>query len=255
MSPRSPEKDTRVVVALDGCSLGYGLVPSLTGVSFSLDAGERVAVVGPTGVGKSLFAKTLVGLRRPTAGSYRFFDADTASDEGRAALRRRTAMAFQQGGLLDGFSALENVVIPLREARGLSRAAAEKKARAALAALGLADHGDKPPEALSGGMRKRVGVARALALEPELLVLDEPTAGLDPVTAAALLAELHERLQKSGSALVVATADPELGKQLATRVLVLEEKTLLADGTWDHVAAHGPVRAKAFLLTAAGGKA
>src|SRR5262249_42418617 len=158
------------------------------GVSFSIGRGELVALIGGSGTGKSVLLKEMIGLMRPTAGRIRMlgtevWQADTAHMN---ALRRRFGMLFQDGALFSSLTVAENIAMPLREHANLDQATIAALVGLKLSLVGLArETCRKSPSQLSGGMRKRVALARALALEPEILFLDEPTSGLDPVSARA----------------------------------------------------------------------
>ncbi len=195
------------LVALKGAAVAPGPAGALAPLDLSLSAGARLLVTGPSGSGKTTLLKLLAGLRRPTAGRI-----DWAG--GRAPAR---AMAFERDALLDSESLLENVLLPLRR---LPREAALARGRAALRSVGLAaSDEEKRPQELSGGMRKRAGIARALASGAPVRIFDEPAAGLDPVTAreiGALLSAPAEGL------LVVGAADPGPLWELVDLGLVLE---------------------------------
>lgn len=188
----------------------------LKDVSLAVAPGDRLAVLGANGSGKTLLLKALAGLlpRRWTRGEI--------------AAPRAVGMAFQQGGLLDRLTTIDNVALPLLES-GRRAAAAEKIARERLAAVGLAGHERKFPLELSGGMRKRAALARALVADPTVLLLDEPTAGLDPVTSSEIL-ELLARAVPESTALVIATADPGVARTLASRWVVLDQGAVVDRG-------------------------
>src|SRR5215510_8613661 len=159
------------------------------GVSFSVRRGEMVALIGASGTGKSVLLKEVIGLLRPAAGSIRLFGAEVwrSSPDEMNALRRRFGMLFQDGALFSSLTVAENIAVPFRENTDLPMELIAPLVGFKLALVGLpADTGLKTPAQLSGGMRKRVALARALALEPEILFLDEPTSGLDPIGARSL---------------------------------------------------------------------
>ncbi len=206
----------------------HGAVRALGEVSLTLRPGEHVLVCGAAGSGKTTLMKVLAGLLRPTSGEVRW-DGDAVSALPEAERRRRQAalgMVFQTDALFDSRTVLENVLLPLRN-RGVGQPEARARAEAALSAVGLREAADRRPEALSGGMRKRAGIARALVVQPEVLFADDPLAGQDPATARSLC-ELLER-QAAGRTLVVSAPEPPPVLALG-RWWVLEQGRLVHDG-------------------------
>ncbi|VTP95075.1 ABC transporter ATP-binding protein [Pseudomonas aeruginosa] len=202
--------------------------------------GEILGVVGGSGTGKSVLLRSIVGLRRPTSGSVRVFGEDLLQlpEERRSLVERRFGVLFQQGALFSSLTVVENVALPLIENAGLPRADAEHLAQVKLALAGLpANAGDKYPASLSGGMIKRAALARALALDPDILFLDEPTAGLDPIGAAAfdnLIRTLRDAL---GLTVFLVTHDLDTLYTICDRVAVLSQKKVLVVDTLERVAA------------------
>jgi putative ABC transport system ATP-binding protein len=209
---------------LTGVSLALpsaaGPVHILEGADLTVEAGERVAVVGPSGSGKSSLIAVAAGLERPTAGQVRLFGHDLGQldEDGRARLRRgRVALVFQNFHLLPNMTAQENVAAPMEIA---GRKAAHETAKAWLDRVGLSARRDHYPHQLSGGEQQRTALARALAVGPELLFADEPTGNLDQATAAQVADLMLTLIADSGAALVLVTHDPALAARLDRRVQV-----------------------------------
>ncbi|MDX9698982.1 MAG: ATP-binding cassette domain-containing protein [Rhodocyclaceae bacterium] len=209
-------------------------------LDLDLRRGEILSIVGGSGTGKSVLLRTMVGLNRPAAGSVKVFGEDflTLPPARRAQAERRFGVLFQQGALFSSLTVTENVALPLIEHAGLSAREAAGLARLKIALSGLpALAGDKYPSDLSGGMIKRAALARALALDPDILFLDEPTAGLDPIGAAAfdqLILTLRDAL---GLSVFLVTHDLDTLYTITDRVAVLANRKVLINDRLDVVAA------------------
>jgi phospholipid/cholesterol/gamma-HCH transport system ATP-binding protein len=205
-------------------------------LALSIDAGEVVALVGGSGTGKTVLLRQMLGLEHPYRGDVTVL-GEPASQLGRRGAASRVGMLFQHGALFSAFSVLENIAFPLRELRALPADLVHDTALVKLQMVGLGpQHANKMPSDLSGGMVKRVALARALAMDPPLLLLDEPTAGLDPNGSdefVALLRSLHAELHLT---VVMVTHDLDTLFALASRVLVLAEKRVIVTGTPAEVA-------------------
>ncbi|MFN3579387.1 MAG: ABC transporter ATP-binding protein [Pseudomonas sp.] len=202
--------------------------------------GEILGVVGGSGTGKSVLLRSIVGLHRPNAGSVKLFgqDLQTLSSEERSQYERRFGVLFQGGALFSSLSVAENIALPLMEHSGLSRADAEHLAQMKLALAGLpASAGAKFPSELSGGMVKRAALARALALDPDILFLDEPTAGLDPIGAAAFDELIRTLRDAMGLSVFLVTHDLDTLYAICDRIAVLSERKVLVADTLEKVAA------------------
>ncbi len=211
---------------LDGVTLTLpstaGPVQILKGVDLTVEAGERVAIVGPSGSGKSSLLAVAAGLEHPTAGKVRLFGKDlgTLSEDGRARLRRgRVSLVFQQFHLLPNMTALENVSAPM-EIAGTAGAAAEAKLW--LDRVGLGARLDHYPHQLSGGEQQRVALARALAARPALLFADEPTGNLDGPNAKGVADLMFDLVGEIGAALVLVTHDPALAQRAGRQVVMAD---------------------------------
>jgi phospholipid/cholesterol/gamma-HCH transport system ATP-binding protein len=222
----------------------------LRGVSFVLEKGETLVVMGGSGTGKTVLLRLVAGLIRPDSGRLRVFghSIENLSEEALLPLRRRMGYVFQSAALFDSLSVHDNVAYPLREHTSLEEAEIDERVVRNLSVVGLSsDILPLLPSELSGGMRKRVGIARALSVEPEMLLFDEPTAGLDP-TNAKLVADLMLNLRGGvcDTAMVV-THDIELARTVADRVAVLIKGQFAALGPADEVLGGSNPAVQAFL--------
>jgi len=203
-------------------------------ITFEVRRGEIFAVIGGSGSGKSTLLREMILLQRPNAGSIRVLGADLeklAADE-TLALRQRWGVMFQHGGLFESLTVLENIGLPLREHSALSNASIDEIAAWKLAMTGLKPLvGAQYPSELSGGMMKRASLARALALDPELLFLDEPTAGLDPDSAAGVDELVRQLRDRFGLTIVMITHDLDLLWQVADRIAVLADTRVQGIGS------------------------
>jgi putative ABC transport system ATP-binding protein len=211
------------VIALEGIRKTYkqggNEIRALDGIDLVIERGDSVAIMGPSGSGKSTLLNVLGALDRPDAGSYRFEDDDVArlDDDGASRLRnRRIGFVFQSFHLLPRLSVLENVLLPLRYADS-EDAGAEARARHLLDRVGLGGRVEHRPGELSGGQMQRAAIARALVMQPPLLLADEPTGNLDSKSAADVLALLDE-LNREGQTLVIVTHDPDIATRTARSV-------------------------------------
>ncbi len=238
----APETGRRLPPAIEirGLSTRFDEVEIHRDIDLDVAAGQMLGLVGGSGSGKTTLLREIVGLLEPTRGTVRLFghpvfDADPAR---RREVRRRFGMLFQQGALFSALSVFDNIAFPLRELRILDEAMIHDLV---LLKLGMVEleprHARLMPAELSGGMVKRVALARALSLEPELLVLDEPTAGLDPDRSENFVKLLRTLQNELGFTVVMVTHDLATLLGLATRLAVLAEHRIVACGTLDEVLA------------------
>lgn len=227
------------VISVDNLTMGYGSVLIQRDLQFTVNRGDIFVIMGGSGCGKSTLLRHLIGLQAPIKGDIRYGDDSlvTADAQQRQQLLRRYGVLFQTGGLLSSLTLAENISLPLSESTSLSASKIREIVAYKLALVGLAGFGNYYPAQLSGGMQKRAGLARAMALDPEILFFDEPSAGLDPVSAKHL-DDLILRLRDSLSATVVIVTH-ELASIFAIGsngiFLDADTKTLIARGAPQHM--------------------
>ena len=224
------------LITVQDLVIGYGETIVLDGVSFAVGRGEILIILGPSGCGKSTLLKALAGLVQPFKGSIRIAGKDITGADGEEALRRarrHLGVLFQSGALLESLTVAENVALPLQEFTDLPPELMETVVQLKLDLVGLGRFGHLMPGELSGGMKKRVGLARTMVLDPEILLCDEPAGGLDPVTAREVDELLIELSTFLGITLVVVTHQVATIENLSSRCLMLDPQTkqIIAAGT------------------------
>jgi phospholipid/cholesterol/gamma-HCH transport system ATP-binding protein len=239
----------RPAIEVRGLVKGFGGRTVLDGVDLEVAAGETLVILGGSGSGKSTLLRCIVGLERPDAGSVRVDGVDLFScDSGKVAeLRRRMGMAFQASALFGSMTVAENVDLPLAEHTQLPDTTRRIVVQIKLALVGLEAAADRYPSELSGGMKKRAAFARAMALDPDFLFCDEPSAGLDPVTAAGLDRLLNQLQEVFGITLVVVTHELESAFAVADRIALIHRGRILITGTPDEVKAYDDPVVQRFL--------
>ncbi|MCK6479447.1 MAG: ABC transporter ATP-binding protein [Planctomycetaceae bacterium] len=243
------EDGTPPALETRGLTVRFGGRAVLDRIDIRIRRGETYVVMGPSGCGKTTLLKCLVRLLPPTEGSVLVDGRDVAGlgPEESDDLRRATGMVFQNGALLNSISLRENVALPMRAHLDMPPGVVEEAVRMKLAQVGLLEAADRMPAELSGGMRKRAGIARALALDPRLVFFDEPTSGLDPVTSDGMDNLVLELKAALGATMVVVTHDLPSARKIADRLVVLSRGRALAEGTWDEVQATTDPEVRGFL--------
>ena len=224
------EPEDRVVLRLEGVRKAFGKKVVLAGLDLSVRRAEILVILGRSGAGKSLTLKTLTGLVRPDSGTITAFQRDvlTLDEREMRRLRRRFGYVFQGGALLNWLTAGENVALPLRENDLCPESEVPDRVHKALESVDLADAAPLYPDQLSGGMRKRVAVARSVAQEPVAILYDEPTTGLDPITTATIDRTILSTRDRTGLTSVVISHDLVSTWRIADRVAFLHEGQILA---------------------------
>ncbi len=208
----------------------FGSQRVLDGVELAVERGETLAVLGRSGTGKSVLLKLIIGLQKPDSGSIQIGGQEISGLDGARLneVRRKMGFLFQQAALYDSLNVEDNVAFPLMRHTKMSEQERKDKVRELLSSVGMQGDLQKMPSELSGGMQKRVGLARALALGPEILLFDEPTSGLDPITAAEI-GELINQLKREIASIVV-THDIRGARRFADRMVLLDKGRIRAEG-------------------------
>ena len=249
MTDSSAVKAGDAMISIRGVSMSYGGRRVLDRVDLDVRRGEILVLLGGSGSGKTTLLKNVLGLAKPETGSITIHGVDITccSQSELAAVRRRIGVAFQAAALFNSLSVADNVALPLRELTRLADSTIQLVVRLKLLAVGLSDAGSLYPPELSGGMRKRAAVARAMALDPEILIFDEPSAGLDPIVSAEL-DELILFLKRSfGVTILVVTHELESAFHIADRVAMLYQGRLIAVDKKEQFVGNAHPRIRQFL--------
>jgi phospholipid/cholesterol/gamma-HCH transport system ATP-binding protein len=226
------------VLAVDGLHKSFGTQTVLNGISVAVNRGETLAVLGRSGTGKSVLLRVIIGLEKPDTGSVRIHGRDIAGMalDQLGAIRKKMGFLFQHAALYDSLTVEQNVAFPLQHhKKEMSKSEQRDRVRALLAEVGLEDACAKMPSDISGGMQKRVGLARALALEPDILLLDEPTAGLDPISSGEIDDLVLKLQQEHHMASIVVTHDLHSAKTIADRLALLNEGNVVIQGSFEEL--------------------
>ena len=225
-------------IALRGLHKSFGSQVVLNGIALNVRSDETLAVLGRSGTGKSVLLKLIIGLQTPDSGSIRIhgqeitrLDLDTLNE-----IRKKMGFLFQHAALYDSLTVEQNVAFPLKRHTKKTDSEQRDRVKELLAAVGMESDLQKMPADLSGGMQKRVGLARALALEPAILLLDEPTAGLDPITSGEIDELILKLQEEHDMASIVVTHDLRSAKTIADRIALLHDGNVLIEGSFDDLA-------------------
>jgi phospholipid/cholesterol/gamma-HCH transport system ATP-binding protein len=229
-------QDNQPPIVVKDLYKSFGEKKVLSGVSLTVARGETAAVLGRSGTGKSVLLKLLIGLEPPDSGSIRIFGQEiTGLDSNQLdEIRKKMGFLFQQAALYDSLTVAQNVEFPLRRHARMPEPERVKRVRELLTSVDL-EEGDmkKLPSEISGGMQKRVGLARALALNPDILLCDEPTSGLDPITAGEVLSLISKLQKERKMTSIIVTHDLRGARSFADRLVVLNQGNILTDGTFN----------------------
>ena len=248
-SPLPQVTSAKPVISLRDLRVSYGEREILHGISFDVQPGETLVILGGSGSGKSTLLRTLVGLEKPSAGEIWIKGRDIAktSTAEMDAIRKKIGMSFQGGALFGSMTVGENVALPLREHTRLEDSTIEIVLRLKLQQVGLEGFEYYMPAQLSGGMKKRAAVARALAMDPEILFFDEPSAGLDPIIAAGIDQLILELKRAFRMTIIVVTHELASAFLIADRMLLIDKGNIIAFGTVEEMRGSTQPRVRQFL--------
>ena len=237
----------------------FGARRVLNGLSFTVNKGDTMVIMGGSGCGKSTLLRHLIGALRPTSGSIKLFGEETTTldEDELSRVRRRFGVLFQSGALLQSLTLAENIALPITEHGALDSNIVDLMVKMKLEQVGLSGFEALKPAEISGGMKKRVGLARALALDPELLFSDEPTSGLDPIMTAVVDELTMELTRKLDMTAVVVTHDMTSAFRIGTRMIMLgtgpNQGKIIASGTPDEIRSHANPEVQQFIRGEADG--
>jgi phospholipid/cholesterol/gamma-HCH transport system ATP-binding protein len=237
------------MIELRDVVMKFGSTTLLENINLTIADGETLVLIGPSGQGKSVLLKLMGGVLIPTAGEIRINGTNlvTARGKERDELLRHMGMLFQKNALFDSLTCSENIGFPLRETTKLNDAEIEKKISFFLEAVGISHARDLYPDEISGGMQKRLGIARALALNPKIIFYDDPTAGLDPITSRTIVQLIIKLREESGSTVVAITNDMNRAFQMADRIALVSETGIVMTGTPEQTKKHSDPRVRQFI--------
>lgn len=222
------------VIEVEHLKKSFGSNAVLNNISFKVNKGETLVVLGKSGSGKSVLIKCLVGLIKPDDGTVRLLSENISNlnNEELNNLRKKVGFLFQSAALYDSMTVRENLEFPLRDLKSKSKEEIDLLVLEALKNVGLEDAIDKMPAELSGGMRKRIGLARTIILKPNIILYDEPTTGLDPITAKEISQLILDIQKKYNTSSIVITHDLDCAKMVANRMIIIKNGSSVAEGTF-----------------------
>jgi phospholipid/cholesterol/gamma-HCH transport system ATP-binding protein len=233
---KSEAEASTPAIAIENLHKSFGSQNVLNGINLTINRGETLAVLGRSGTGKSVLLRLIIGLQKPDSGSVLIHGQDITglSLDQISEIRKKMGFLFQHAALYDSLTVEQNVAFPLlHHQKEMSKAEQSDRVKQLLAEVGMGGHLEKMPSDISGGMQKRVGLARALALEPDILLLDEPTAGLDPISSGEIDDLVLKLQEEHHMASIVVTHDLHSAKAIADRLALLNEGNVVIEGDFE----------------------
>lgn len=235
---QQPSNKQEVVIAVKGLKKSFGEKHVLKNINLELKRGENLVILGRSGTGKSVTIQCIVGMLMPDAGSVKVFGEEVPEMDEKELkeLRIKIGFLFQSGALYDSMTVRENLEFPLtRVLKITDQADIDKRVEEALESVGLLEAIDKMPSDLSGGMRKRAGLARTIVVEPQIILYDEPTTGLDPITSREISELILSIQKKQKTSSIIITHDMECARIASDRVVIMDDGEYIAEGTFDEL--------------------
>lgn len=234
------------IIRIKNLKKEYGKNKVLRGVNFELGRGERVVVLGPSGSGKSTFLRCINRIEEPTSGEIYFSDT-LVTDKNIQKIRQDIGMVFQHFNLINNLTVMKNLTLAPVTLKLMDEAAAEKRARELLRHIGLSNKAEAYPASLSGGQKQRIAIARAMMLNPKVMLFDEPTSALDPESIGDVLSLIRE-VAEAGMTMMIVTHEMNFAKEIATRIVFIDEGKIIEEGTPKEFFSHPKTpRVKEFL--------
>jgi phospholipid/cholesterol/gamma-HCH transport system ATP-binding protein len=235
---KRPTAKNEAVIAIKGLKKSFGKKDVLKDITLTVNRGENVVILGRSGTGKSVTIQCIVGLLTPDGGTLKVFGDEVAGMDEKELkeLRMKVGFLFQSGALYDSMTVRENLEFPLTRVLKLDdQSEIDKRVEEVLESVGLTEAVDKLPSDLSGGMRKRAGLARTLIIRPEIMLYDEPTTGLDPITSREISELILSMQKKYKTSSIIITHDMECARITSDRVLIMDDGKYIAEGTFDEL--------------------
>ncbi len=251
VKPKSAGKTGEVVIEIKGLKKSFGEKEVLTDINLTVYKGENLVILGKSGQGKSVTIQCIVGMLAPDAGSLKVFGQEVAelNDKELKELRTRIGFLFQGAALYDSMTVRENMEFPLtRVLKIKDQSELDQKVEDVLESVGLPDAAEKMPSDLSGGMRKRVGLARTLIVNPEIMLYDEPTTGLDPITSREISELILTMQKKYKTTSIIITHDIECAKIVADRIVIMKDGEYTTEGTFKELSNSDDEFVKSFFI-------